>query len=78
MSNETRTAKEILSGATEVNGTELRCQRHNLLNGLKIRLEEFLSVFNKRGNKGPSLKEMVLIVEDIEGRLEYIKKYDRE
>ena len=68
--------EEILAGATEVNGSESRNDRQNLLNDLKHRLEDYLNFFTRR-HKGPSLKEMFRVVEDIENTLEHIKKYDQ-
>ena len=67
--------EEILGGAADVNGMDSRCERQNRLNELKIRLEEWLSALSDR-NKGPSLKEMNLIVEDIENMLENTKEYE--
>ena len=69
---------QVLAGASEVNGSEARNERHNRLNGLRFRLQEYLDFFSRRDNKGPSLKEMVLIVKDMEACLAYIKKYDQE
>ena len=71
-----KSAEEILAVAAKVNGTEKRLERQNGLNGLNIRLEEWLSAFSYR-KKGPSLREMGLIVEDIEKKLESIKKQDQ-
>ena len=69
--------EEILAGANEVNGAESRTDRQNLLNSLNHRVEDYLRFFAGRG-KGPSLKEMVRVVEDIENTLEHIKKYDQD
>ena len=68
-----KTVEEILAVAAKVNVTDSRLERQNRLNSLKVRLEEWLSVLYARSN-GPSLREMGLIVEDIENRLESIKK----
>ena len=71
-----KTVEEILAVAAKVNGTDSRLERQNCLNALKVRLEEWLSALSYR-SKGPSLREMVLIVEDIENRLESIKEWDQ-
>ena len=68
-----KTVEEILAVASKVNGIDSRRERQNRLNELKIRLEDWLSALSNR-SKGPSLREMGLIVEDIENRLESIKK----
>ena len=72
--------EEILAGAAaveaKVNGTEPRLERLNRLTALNGRLEAWLSVLNAR-DKGPSLREMDLIVEDIENKLENIKEQDQ-
>ena len=60
----------------EINGVESRVKRQNLLNDLRARLAEWLSAFGDR-NEGPSLKEMDLIIGDIEGILRKIKAYDQ-
>ena len=73
-----RTVEEILAGAAEVNGLDSRCERQSRLNALKARLDEYLNFFHGRSKNGPSLREMVRIVADIEEMLEYIKKYDQE
>ena len=67
-----KTVEEILAVAAKVNGIAPRIDRRNRLHGLKTRLEEWLSALDARG-KGPSLREMDLIVEDIENKLESIK-----
>ena len=67
------TVDDILAVAAKVNGPDSRLERQNRLNALKIRLEEWLSALQAR-NKGPSLREMDLIVEDIENKLESIQK----
>ena len=71
-----KTVDEILAVAAEVNGPDSRLERQNRLNALKIRLEEWLSALHAR-HEGPSLREMDLIVEDIENKLESIKKQDQ-
>ena len=71
-----KSVEEILAVAAKVNGTEPRLDRRNRLNELKIRLGEWLSALDAR-HKGPSLREMDLIVEDIENKLESIKEYDQ-
>ena len=71
-----RDVYEILAGATEINGVDSRSKRQNLLNDLKTRLAEWLSALSGR-NQGPSLKEMDLIIDDIEGILGKIKDYDQ-
>ena len=68
-----KTVEEILAVAAKVNGIDSRCERQNRLNALNIRLEAWLSALHAR-KEGPSLMEMGLIVEDIENRLESIKK----
>ena len=68
-----KSVEEILAVAAKVNGPDSRCERQNRLNALKVRLEDWLSALSYR-SKGPSLREMGLIVEDIENRLESIKK----
>ena len=67
------TVEDILAVAAKVNGTDSRLERQNRLNALKDRLEEWLSALRYR-SEGPSLREMDLIVEDIENKLESIKK----
>ena len=67
------TVEDILAVAAKVNGTDSRLERQNRLNALNIRLEAWLSALHAR-HKGPSLREMDLIVEDIENKLESIKK----
>ena len=67
-----KTVGEILAVADEVDGMESRCERHNRLNELKIRLDEWIDVLACR-HKGPSLREMDLIVEDIENMLEDLR-----
>ena len=69
-----KTVEKILAVAAKVNGTDLRLERQNRLNSLKVRLEVWLSVLYAR-REGPSLMEMGLIVKDIENRLESIKKW---
>ena len=71
-----KTVGEILAVASKVNGIDSRRERQNRLNALKIRLEEWLSALSAR-SKGPSLREMGLIVEDIENMLESIKMWDQ-
>ena len=71
-----KTVEEILAVESKVNGTEPRLERQNRLNALNIRLKAWLSALGTR-NKGPSLREMDLIVEDIENKLESIKKQDQ-
>ena len=68
-----KTVEEILAVAAKVNGPEPRNDRRNRLNDLKIRLEAWLSALDAR-HKGPSLREIDLIVKDIENKLESIKK----
>ena len=67
-----RDVHEMLAGAAEINGVDSRVKRQNLLNDLRARLAEWLSALGER-NKGPSLKEMDLIIDDIEGLLGKIK-----
>ena len=71
-----KTVEEILAVAAKVNGPEPRNDRRNCLNALKDRLKEWLSALDAR-HKGPSLREMGLIVEDIENKLESIKEQDQ-
>ena len=71
-----KSVEEILAVAAKLNGTEKRLERQNGLNGLNIRLEEWLSALSY-GKNGPSLREMDLIVKDIENMLESIKKQDQ-
>ena len=68
-----KTVEEILAVESKVNGIDSRCVRQNLLKALNVRLETLLSALHAR-KEGPSLMEMGLIVEDIENRLESIKK----
>ena len=72
-----KTVEEILAVATKVDGRESRLERQNRLNELKIRLEYWLSALRNRREGPPSLREMGLIVEDIENELESIKKQDQ-
>ena len=67
-----KTVEEILA----LNGIDSRCERQNRLLGLKTRLEDWLSALDARG-KGLSLREMGLIVEEIEKKLESIKTQDQ-
>ena len=71
-----KTVEEILAVESKVNGIDSRLKRQNRLNALNIRLEALLSALHARG-EGLSLMEMDLIVEDIENRLESIKKEDQ-
>ena len=71
-----KTVEEILAVAAKVNEPDSRLERQNRLKELKIRLEAWLSALEAR-HKGPSLREMGLIVEDIENKLESIKEYDQ-
>ena len=66
------TVEDILAVAAKVDGTESRLERQNRLLALKVRLEEWLSVLSYR-KKGPSLREMGLIVEDIENKLDDLR-----
>ena len=68
-----KTVEEILVVAAKVNGPDSRRDRLNSLNKLNLRLKAWHSALSAR-SKGPSLREMGLIVEDIENRLESIKK----
>ena len=72
-----KTVEEILAVATKVDGRESRLERQNRLNELKIRLEYWLSALRNRREGPPSLREMGLIVEDMENELESIKKQDQ-
>ena len=71
-----KTVEELLAVAAEVDGMESRLERRNRLNDLKIRLEAWLSALDAR-HKGPSLREIDLIVEEIENKLESIKEQDQ-
>ena len=68
-----KTVGEILAVAAEVDGMESRLERQNGLNALKIRLEDWLSALRNRREGPPSLREMDLIVEDIENMLEDLR-----
>ena len=72
-----KTVEEILAVATKVDGRESRLERQNRLNELKIRLEYWLSALRNRREGPPSLREMGLILEDMENELESIKKQDQ-
>ena len=76
-----KTVEEILSYASaeesKVNGTDSRNKRLNCLTKLNSRLEDWLSAFENRSEKGPSLREMDLVVGEIENKLESIKKQDQ-
>ena len=71
-----KTVEEILAVAAKVDGMESRAERHIRLNELKIRLDAWIDALSYR-HEGPSLREMGLIVEDIENKLESIKEYDQ-
>ena len=71
-----KTVDEILAVAAEVNGPDSRLERLQRLNALKIRLDAWIEALSHR-HTGPSLREMDLIVEDIENKLESIKKQDQ-
>ena len=71
-----KTVEEILAAAAKVNGPDSRLERLQRLNTLKIRLDAWIDALSHR-HKGPSLREMDLIVEDIENKLESIKEYDQ-
>ena len=67
-----KTVGEILAVAAEVDGMESRLERQNGLNALRIRLDAWLDALSHR-HKGPSLREMDLIVEDIENMLDDLR-----
>ena len=66
-----KSVEEILAVAAKVNGTGPRLDRRNRLNELKIRLDAWIDALDAR-HKGPSLREMDLIVGEIENKLESI------
>ena len=70
-----RSAKDILAGADDVNSVDARADRLNLLSQFSERVTEFVQILKDRG-KGPSLREMNRILDDIEARTLKMRQYD--
>ena len=64
--------EEILAGVPDVNDTDARVRRRNLLNELKNRASEWITALDRRGT-GPSLDEANRIAVDLERILSEIR-----
>lgn len=73
--NKEMTAREILAEASRINGSASRSARERRLREFRNRVTEFIHEFSERG-EGPSLKEMECVLEDLEDRLERMRRYD--
>ena len=65
--------EEILAGVPDVNDTDARARRRNLLDELKNRASEWITALDMRG-PGPSLDEANRIAEDLERILSEIRR----
>ena len=68
-----KTPNQILQDVADGNDNETRTKRRNRLNALRVRLDEWLGLLDTRG-QGPSAKEMVSIVADLESHIKKLRR----
>lgn len=67
-----RSPSRILAEAERIDDSEARLARRNALNGLKLRVEEWLSALDSRPTSGPSKAELEEITDDLTEHLRAI------
>lgn len=73
-----KSAKDVLAeAATQPNDEWSRMKRQKMLSGLCTRMDEFLEVLRER-DRGPSIKEMGRVLDDLESRILKIRMWDED
>ena len=68
-----KTPDQILQDVADGNDNETRNKRRNRLNALRARVDEWLGLLDAR-RTGPSAKEMVSIVADLESHIKKLRR----